>query len=669
MTRFKTMQLRGSKVMVKKNPLVFLDISIEGCPAERLVVELFSDVVPKTAENFRSLCTGEKGSGRSTLKPLHYKGSIIHRIVKGFVAQGGDFTRQDGSGGESIYGRKFPDENFKLKHDGCGILSMANSGKDTNGSQFFITFKATPHLDGKHVVFGKVVQGIDFLKKIEQAGSVSGKPVCLVKIVNCGEVSENKATTLPMEKGKKLAKSLKDLSDSSDGFRESRKKTVKDKKMNRKKKYSSSDSYSSDESDSVSSSTSSDSELDPSSSSTSSSSDYKRKRRKKASKTEKHGNGKRKRDKRSEKQRRKYSKKARHTSKRASSSDSGSEKSDSSSSEIEKSGSEKINRSNNKSPPADVPAKSPGETTVNVKTLDKKKTFEGNVSQEEGELQENGKARQNNEDFSAQLGKPIDQHHIFDVKSIGSRGLHNKSGGSLSPRSGPVRGIQMDGGARSPVREPWRQEHQSPKASKLSPNEAHNVTKEISQDGAPQRIRKGRGFTKEYAFARRYRTPSPVRSPIRPYYYRGRNDTGRDGERYGRFRNYREMSPPRHSRRSPSRSPYRYHGRRMRSRSNSRSPARYEGHRTRDRSLSPRRSRSPPVGHQSLVNDKLRSRLGPRGVTSSRRARSRSKGRSRSPNRGQRKNEDRRMARPPSSSRSSSPAGNKGLVSYGDGEP
>ncbi|PKI63622.1 hypothetical protein CRG98_016005 [Punica granatum] len=139
----------------KRNPLVFLDISIDEDPVERIVIELFADVVPKTAENFRALCTGEKGVGSTTGKPLHYKGTHFHRIIKGFMAQGGDFSKgngmlfqPNGTGGESIYGGKFSDENFKMAHDGPGLLSLANSGPNTNGSQFFITFKRIPHLDG-----------------------------------------------------------------------------------------------------------------------------------------------------------------------------------------------------------------------------------------------------------------------------------------------------------------------------------------------------------------------------------------------------------------------------------------------------------------------------------------------------------------------------------------
>merc|ERR1719356_2192648 len=156
------------------NPKVFFDMTIGGEAAGRITFELYADTVPKTAENFRCLCTGEKGKGRSG-KALHFKGSTFHRVIPGFMCQGGDFTRGDGTGGESIYGEKFRDENFKHKHTGPGTLSMANAGPNTNGSQFFLCTTKTPHLDGKHVVFGRVVDGMEVVKAIEKQGSNSGK--------------------------------------------------------------------------------------------------------------------------------------------------------------------------------------------------------------------------------------------------------------------------------------------------------------------------------------------------------------------------------------------------------------------------------------------------------------------------------------------------------------
>merc|ERR1719384_2336585 len=179
--------IAGSAELQKITHKVFFDVDIGGESAGRIVLGLFGDAVPKTAENFRALCTGEKGTGKSG-KPLHYKNSIFHRIIPKFMTQGGDFTMFNGRGGESIYGTKFEDENFLLTHEEPYYLSMANAGANTNGSQFFITTVKTPWLDGRHVVFGKVIEGTDVVDAIEAQGSNSGTPRSKVTIVASGEL-------------------------------------------------------------------------------------------------------------------------------------------------------------------------------------------------------------------------------------------------------------------------------------------------------------------------------------------------------------------------------------------------------------------------------------------------------------------------------------------------
>ena len=169
----------ASSAALAENPKVAMDVSIGGEPAGTIEAELFADVVPKTAENFRVLCSGEQG------EDMQYAGSPFHRIIPGFMIQGGDFTNGNGTGGKSIYGGKFDDESFELKHTEAGLLSMANAGPDTNGSQFFITVAPTPWLDGRHVVFGEVTSGMDVVEAMEEQGSRRGQTKTEVMMSDC----------------------------------------------------------------------------------------------------------------------------------------------------------------------------------------------------------------------------------------------------------------------------------------------------------------------------------------------------------------------------------------------------------------------------------------------------------------------------------------------------
>jgi cyclophilin family peptidyl-prolyl cis-trans isomerase len=184
------------KKMSRKNPLAFMDISIGSKPIGRVIFELFMDMTPKTSENFRGLCTGEYGNVglQSNTKKLHFAGSRFHRIVEDFMIQGGDITKGDGSGGFSIYGNQFNDEDFTRRHSCAGLLSMANCGRNSNNSQFFITLKSCPHLDGKHVVFGQVTYGMEVVRKISKTVvDRNDKPRIAVVITACGELGDEKS--------------------------------------------------------------------------------------------------------------------------------------------------------------------------------------------------------------------------------------------------------------------------------------------------------------------------------------------------------------------------------------------------------------------------------------------------------------------------------------------
>ncbi|KAL0419839.1 UNVERIFIED_CONTAM: Peptidyl-prolyl cis-trans isomerase CYP63 [Sesamum radiatum] len=686
------------------NPSVFLDVSIDGDTTERIVIELFADVVPKTAENFRALCTGEKGVGTSTGKPLHYKGSTFHRIIKGFMAQGGDFSKGNGTGGESIYGGKFADENFKLDHSGPGLLSMANGGPNTNGSQFFITFKRQPHLDGKHVVFGKVVKGMDVVKKMEQLGTADGRPAGVVKIVDCGEMSNAKlqnSVEAQKDKKKKAAKS-NPSNDGSDGQAKGKQKaSVKDKR--RKRSYSSSDSYSSEsDSDSYSSETDSYSDSDSDSSSESysstSSSDGRRRKKRKLTKKGRRQHGRKKRGGQREKRRAQRDRRSRRKSKRNSGSSTDADSGGSSSSGSSSSDDENVRRSKSlrKTKPLSKEDKKPAENlgkekkslvplseSTEQQKRDDRKHGGDDSSREEGEFSQknddhinNGQGHINSNQAAARLNQSDNSSRSRSLTPIsgGRPGTSPLSSPSRSPRVHESSKIPKASGeqveknpSRSPVRSP-------PSKDPLPSNHGRDLSRSRSPGGTQKRIRKGRGFTERYAFVRKYRTPSPERSPDRSYRYGGRN-IQRNQDRYSSYRSKFERSPQRRYRSPPrrGRSPPRYERRTTRSRSVSRSPGSYRG-RGRHYSRSPVRSPSP-TDRRPVLSDRLKSRLGPqkddgpaRGRSISR-SRSRSSSRSRSADAASRK-QARKRSSPPRSSPSSPPSsGQRGLVSYEDVSP
>lgn len=697
----------------KKNPFVFFDVSIDGDPVERIAIELFADVVPKTAENFRALCTGEKGIGKTTGKPLHYKGSFFHRIMTGFMAQGGDFSKGNGTGGESIYGGKFADENFILKHDGPGFLSMANSGPNTNGSQFFITFKRQPHLDGKHVVFGKVIKGMDVVKKIEQVGTSDGKLIHTVKIVDCGETSENKIqNAVGKDAGKKKKSRKLPSDDGSDGkTRGKHKKSLKDRRKKRKRRYSSSDSHSSDfnyDSDSSSDSdTTSYSESDLSLSDSSSSSDRRYRKRRSVKKDKRH-RGRKQRDGRRERKKVRHDRQSKRKSKWSSESASDTESTSTSSSSDDKaSDHRKSTRKTNNSIFAEKKLMENPEVKKNssVNLLGKEavserdhkpKTTETNASNEEGELSPKKDEHVNNgHDIDSKLERTTNRHPYSDDSSKSRSATpspkkrpnsSHRSAGSMSPKKVP-QSPRSRSDSRSPARKSGELRLGRSSGSPLgnlarkvpepsNSNHEQGLSGSRSPNGTPKRVRKGRGFTDRYSFARRYRTPSPEKSPQRPYHYGGRNINERNRDRYSSYRSYSERSPHQRYRSPPrGRSPSRYGNRRSRSRSISRSPGNYRG-RYRDKSRSQSSIRSPsPRDKRPAISEGLKSRLGPQiddqrfldkgKLRSSSRSRSRGSSSSRSD-----AVPPKRRSKMASRSRSSSPSSQQqGLVSYGDASP
>ncbi|XP_011862724.1 PREDICTED: peptidyl-prolyl cis-trans isomerase cyp11 isoform X1 [Vollenhovia emeryi] len=215
------------------NTRVFFDVEVGGLPMGRVVFELFSDTCPVTSDNFRALCTGEKGLGKTTGKLLHYKGIVFHRVVKDFMIQGGDFSIGNGTGGESIYGGTFADENFIIKHDKPFLLSMANRGRDTNGSQFFITTQPAPHLDNVHVVFGEVVTGQEIVMHIEGLPvDRMSRPLQDAKVVNCGEL----VLKIKSKAKKREAKQSSSAESETDSYADKAKKKKKNKKSKKRAK-------------------------------------------------------------------------------------------------------------------------------------------------------------------------------------------------------------------------------------------------------------------------------------------------------------------------------------------------------------------------------------------------------------------------------------------------
>ncbi|KAJ7559996.1 hypothetical protein O6H91_04G110400 [Diphasiastrum complanatum] len=777
---------------LKLNPKVFFDITIGGEAAGRIVMELFADSVPITVANFRALCTGEKGIGKATGKPLHYQGTIFHRVIRGFMAQGGDFSKKDGSGGESIYGGKFKDESFQHRHSGAGVLSMANAGPNTNGSQFFFTFAATPHLDGKHVVFGKVVEGLDVLKRIEQQPTSGSKhkPDVPIKIVNCGELSHGKdnRTSGDIKKGRKkksgkfrdnkrcspsdedgydtksrrkhkeTSKDRKNkkrrhhYSDSDsestwcspsdeDGYamksRRKHKKTSKDRRnKKRKHHYSDSDSESTSESD-YSSDSFSDTDSTSSSETSSSSVEDRKKKRSNRKERRRRRQTKRRRDRRREKKtlkdrkrKRKYkwSSESDYSSDSESSSDTDSDSESESETESDDDDNTKMQFFKSKSTfgrevnkhlqdtdkaqfllPETEGLISEPQATEELKEL-KEKDRDDALS--EDDLDEDGELREvllpedtkNQVDLAADLKMKESSPEGRQLDGYRNQSPNPRRSVSESPNKSisrsPSRSLSPDQRSlsrslsRSPSRSPVPRTRPSP-AAPIPKSRSPTPAKSASHESTPKRIRRGRGFSQQYSFARRYRTPSLDRSPPQSYRYAGRSGAVRDYDRYDRSRNdrYGEYASSR------GRTPRRY-----------RTPPRYRRSRSHSRSLSSRspfvrsdQARRTPQEDRQHITNNSKARLGRQvgsqskyadvnGSVRSRKYRSlsRSSHESRSPripasksplaHSGHKPSKDETvplskrqrsasgyLSRSPS--RSTSPPANHSLVSYGRGSP
>ncbi|KAG5250548.1 peptidyl-prolyl cis-trans isomerase CYP [Salix suchowensis] len=582
------------------------------------------------------------------------------------------------SGGESIYGGKFADENFILQHEGAGLLSMANSGPHTNGSQFFIIFKPQVHLDDmlklshshilmcgrKHVVFGKVVKGMDMVKKIEQAGSAGGQPARPVKILDCGETSESKIED-PV--GKDSGKNKKAGKPSDDGPGDQvgggSKKSVKDARKKRKRRYSSSDSEpSSSESDSDSSS---------------SSSDGRHKKKRRSAKKDKYHHGRklkyrqreRKRDKRDRRSRRK----AKWSSESTSDTETNSSSTSSSSNDESPVSARKTNNSTQagKKSIQSSDARGKFSTHLSVKEAvveqqqrnDKPKTAEVGSSHEEGELTPKNDMHLNNgHGTSSKLCISPNQHFYSDDSDKSRRAIPNsksrlnnshRSSPNMSPekvsrsprfRSDSRNPVRKSGelgqgrSSRNPLGSPANKDHHEPSTS----NHGQGLSHSRSPNGIPKCSRKGRGFTERYAYARKYRSPSPERAPWR-YHYGGKILMGAIViGKLPSYRSYSERSPPRRYR-SPSRGRSSLRQGRQRSRSVSNSPGSHRG-----------RYREPEPEPETKT-----------GSRSSSRSKSSGSSLSRSPD----SVPPKRIGRAASRSRSRSPSGQQGLVSYGDASP